>query len=320
MNIRENIEKREHEVLSPYAQKANESRGRDFPISEDEIRTCYMRDRDRIVHSHVFRREKDKSQVFLFPNNAHIMNRLTHSLEVTQIAKGIASALNLNEDLAETIALGHDTAHTCFGHAGEEGLNEIFEYGYNHAKAAERRLNVISNLNLTKEVIDGIVNHSGLSNNPHALTLEGKICPFADKIAYLTSDMENAITEGLISDIPERFKKTLGTSKSKIIKTLIRAIIEESYEKNQIKMEDSIYQEFKELRDFCFQEIYFHPILKEQKFRCKMIVQYLYKYFLQNPSKLPKSKIDCSLEQQIVDYISGMTDSFAMNLFTNFNI
>lgn len=320
MNIRNNIEKREHEILSPYAQKSDESLGREYPISEDELRTCYMRDRDRIVHSHAFRREKDKSQVFLFPDNAHIMNRLTHSLEVTQIAKGIASALSLNEDLAETIALGHDTAHTCFGHAGEAGLNEVFELGYDHAKAAYRRLNIISNLNLTKEVLDGIANHSGLSNNPAASTLEGQICPFADKIAYLTSDMENAITEGLIIEIPERFQKSLGTSKSQIIKTLVRAIIEESYGKKQIKMEESVYQEFKALREFCFQEIYFHPILREQKLRCKMIVQYLYRYFQQNPDKLPKTEVEGSINQQIVDYISGMTDSFAMNLFTNFNV
>jgi len=318
MNIRKEIEKKEHLYLSPFAQKSDESLGREEPISQDDLRTCYMRDRDRIVHSHAFRREEGKSQVFILPQNDHIMNRLTHTMEVTQIAKGIAVALNLNESLAETIALGHDTGHTPFGHSGENALNKVYSGGYNHAKEAYRRLNVISKLNLTKEVLDGIANHSGLSNHPKAMTLEGQICPFADKIAYLTSDMENAITTGLILDIPERFQKSLGETKSKIVKTLIRAIIEESYEKNYVRMEESIYKEFVALREFCFNEIYFHPTLKEEKDKCELIVEYLYQYFLKHPDKIPELKENINIERQVVDYIAGMTDKYAMNQFTSF--
>lgn len=318
MNIREQIEQREHQNLSPYAKKADESLGREQKIEEDSMRTCFMRDSDRIVHSHVFRREKDKSQVFILPENAHIMNRLTHTLEVTQVAKSIAIALNLNESLTEAIALGHDTAHTCFGHTGESVLNRLSPYGYNHAKAAYRRLNVLCNLNLTKEVLDGIVNHSGVKNTPVAMTLEGQICPFADKIAYLPSDIENAIWVGIIKDIPERFQKSLGRNKSQIMKTLIHALVETSYDKPEIKMDESVFKEFVALRQFCFEEIYKSPTLLEEKHKGEIIVEYFYHYFKKYPWKIPDYTEDMDVEQAVIDYIAGMTDRYAMDLFTKF--
>jgi dGTPase len=176
--------------------------------------------------------------------------RLTHTLEVAQIAKSIAVALSLNETLTEAIALGHDTAHTCFGHAGESALNELCSNGYIHAEETFRRLNVIDKLNLTKEVLDEMKKHSGLSNSPNSITLEGQIIPFADKIAYLTSDFENAIDMGIITDLPERVKLNLGDTKGKIINTLVSAIIESSYDKPSIKMDETIFKEMSFFRDF----------------------------------------------------------------------
>lgn len=321
MNIRERIEQQEIDFLNQYATKSKFSLGRENKETLDEIRTCFSQDRDRIIHSHAFRREKDKTQVFILPNNDHIMNRLTHTLEVTQIATTLATALNLNSSLAEAIALGHDTAHTCFGHAGERALNKISLEnnlgGYNHAKQAYRRLNIISNLNLTKEVLDGIENHSGLSNNPNALTLEGKLIPFADKIAYLTSDMENAISMGIIKDYPDFVKNELGKNKSEIITTLVNSIIETSYNKNQINMEDSIYKSFVAFRDFNFNEIYFNEVLQEENKKCEFIIRYLYEHFLKYPETITHMSSKDNLKLSIIDYIAGMTDKYAMKLFTN---
>ena len=314
MNIRENIEKREHEILSPYAAKSSESLGRykkDTVL--DPVRTCYAIDRDRIIHSFSFRKEKDKTQVFILPTNDHCMNRLTHTLEVVQVAKSIAVALNLNETLAEAIALGHDTAHTCFGHAGERALDKLCSTGYIHANETFRRLNVIENLNLTKEVIDGMKNHSGLSNNPTALTLEGQIVPFADKIAYLTSDFENAIDMGIIADLPDRVKMKLGSTKGKIINTLITSIINASYEKKQIKMEDNIFEEMKYFREFAFNEIYFSKKLVEENEKACHIIEHLFEYYTKHPWEMSEVSDANNVERSVTDYIAGMTDTFALN-------
>lgn len=325
MNIREILEKKENEYLSPYAAKSSCSQGRDIPEDNDDIRTCYARDRDRIIHSHAFRREKHKTQVFILPQNDHIMDRLTHTLEVTQIGKTIACALSLNENLTEAITLGHDTAHTCFGHAGESAINDIClkwgKNGYKHAEEAYRRLNVLSGLNLTKETIDGIVKHSGLSNKPNAITLEGQICPFADKIAYLTSDFENAISMGLIGGfdaLPKEVLKTLGSTKTEIIETLVHAIIRKSYNCPYISMEEDIYEAFKEFRKFNFDNIYYHPTLVEANNRCKMIVNVLFEYFLSHYDQLPESSKTGDNVQDVIDYISGMTDKYALDEFNSF--
>lgn len=322
MNIREKIEKQEIKNLSEYAKKSSQSLGRNIYEKEDDMRTCFARDRDRIIHSHAFRREKDKTQVFILPSNDHIMNRLTHTLEVTQIAKTIAVALNLNETLTEAIALGHDTAHTCFGHAGESALNKLSldngKQGYKHADEAYRRLNLISKLNLTIETLDGIKKHSGLSNSPNAITLEGQIVPFADKIAYLTSDFENAISMGIIGsfeNLPRQVTKTLGNNKSDMIDTLIKSIIKESYEKNQISMEEDIYEAFAEFREYNFKNIYYHPMLIESNKRCKLIVTSLFEYYIEYPEKMSEITKSDDITQSVIDYIAGMTDTYAMEKF-----
>lgn len=323
MCIRNRIEQQEIDCLSIHAAKSKYSLGREKQETLDEIRTCFAQDRDRIIHSHAFRREKDKTQVFILPTNDHIMNRLTHTLEVSQIAMTLATALNLNVTLTEAIALGHDTAHTCFGHAGERALNEISLEnnlgGYNHALQAYRRLNIISDLNLTKEVLDGIANHSGLSNNPSAITLEGQLIPFSDKIAYLTSDLENAISMGIITDMPDFVRKELGNTKSEIISKLVNGIIKTSLDKDKISMDEEIYQSFVKFRQFNFQEIYFNDILQEKNKKCEFIIQYLYEHFLKYPEKIIEQS-DTNIKLSIIDYIAGMTDKYAMQLFTDMNL
>lgn len=320
LSIREMTEKQEYNILSKYAAKSDSSLGRPEKEEPDSIRTCYAKDKDKIIHSHALRREKDKTQVFILPQNDHIMNRLTHTLEVVQVAETIAKALNLNMELAQAIAFGHDTAHTCFGHAGERALNNLSKNGYNHALEAERRLNVISGLNLSIEVIDGIKNHSGISNTPKAITLEGQIIPFADKIAYLTSDMENAISMGIINDIPDDTKKHLGKTKSEIMTTLITSIINASYDKDRIMMEDDIFEHFIKFREFNFNEIYFSDILMEENKKGEFIIEYLYNYYLRHPEKIGYDKsIHEDMERYVVDYIAGMTDKYALNKFVDFS-
>ena len=320
MNIRDELEQKELKDLSQYAAKSICSKGREIEEKPDEIRTCYAKDRDRIIHSNAFRREKHKTQVFILPNNDHIMDRLTHTLEVCQIAKTISVSLSLNETLVEAIALGHDCAHTCFGHAGESALNKLSDNGYKHADEAYRRLNILSNLNLTKETMDGILKHSGLSNNPTAITLEGQITPFADKIAYLTSDFENAISMGIVSgfnDLPKEVINTLGKNKSQIIDTLIKSIIKNSYNKNQISMENDIYECFSEFREFSFNNIYYNSTLVEANKRCKLIVNCLYDYYMDNPNKMSEITEKDNIKQSVIDYISGMTDKYALEKFNS---
>lgn len=313
MNIRETIEKREHQILSQYAAKSSETQGRLAKDTIDPIRTCYAIDRDRIIHSFSFRKEKDKTQVFILPTNDHCMNRLTHTLEVAQIAKSIAVALNLNETLAEAIALGHDTAHTCFGHAGERALNSLCSTGYVHAEETYRRLNVIDKLNLTKEVLDGMKKHSGLSNSPTAITLEGQIAPFADKIAYLTSDFENAIDMGIISDLPEQVKKNLGATKSKIIDTLVTSVITTSFDKPYIKMDEQVFQEMVYFRKFAFEEIYLSKTLMEENEKACHIIEHLFEYYMKHPWEVKDVSDPSNIERSITDYIAGMTDSYALS-------
>jgi len=321
MYIREIVEEKEEHQLSEYAAKSKNSRGRERQEAPDTIRTCFARDRDRIIHSHAFRREKHKTQVFINPKSDHIMDRLTHTLEVAQIAKTIAVALSLNETLTEAIALGHDTAHTCFGHAGESALNKLSikhgKHGYKHAEEAYRRLNVLSGLNLTYEVLDGIKKHSGISKNPDAITLEGQIIPFADKIAYLTSDFENAISMGVVGgfdDLPKEVTAVLGKKKSAMIDTLIRSIINSSLNMPFITMGEEIYEAFKEFREFNFKNIYYNPVIIESNKRADMIVNCLFEYYLNHPASFENMDNSDTI-QNIIDMIAGMTDKYALDEF-----
>lgn len=320
MTVRERIEEREN-YLSEYAQRSKNTLGREIPEELDNTRTCFAQDRDRIIHSHAFRREKDKTQVFILPQNDHIMNRMTHTLEVYQTGTTLSTALNLNTSLTEAISIGHDTAHTCFGHAGERALNKISIEnnlgGYNHALQAYRRLNIISHLNLTKEVLDGIEKHSGLSNNPTAITLEGQLVPFADKIAYLTSDIENAISMGILKDYPEFVKKHLGKTKSEIMTTLVESIVRASYNKDRIKMEDDVYECFVQFREFNFQEIYTNEILMEENRKCEFIIRYLFEHFVKYPEQMKEVSDESNIALSAVDYVAGMTDKYALKAFSS---
>lgn len=318
MNSREMIEKNEEYYLSEYATKSINSRGRENKENESPLRTCFQTDLTRIVNSHPFKREKFKTQVFILPKNDHIMDRLTHTLEVTNVARIISSSLRLNSDLTEAIAMGHDTAHTCFGHAGERALNKLADNGYSHAKESYRRLNILSGMNLTYEVLDGIANHSGLSNNPKAQTLEGKIVNHADKIAYLTSDAENAISMGIIKDIPDKVKKKLGSTKTEIVDNLISSIVRASLNQPYIKMEDDFYEAFVEFREFNFNEIYYNKRLQEGNKKAELVIEYLYDYFIKHPESLPEVSEPDNLKQSVIDYIAGMTDKYAMNMFSDF--
>lgn len=328
-DIRKELEQREYDILSPYACKSAESKGwvKEEKRKEGDYRTIFAHDRDRIIHSHAFRREKDKTQVFILPKNDHIMNRMTHTLEVAQVGKTMATALALNETLTEAIALGHDTCHTCFGHAGESALNNISKQyglgGYNHAKEAYRRLVEISGLNLSVETLDGIEKHSGLSDKPSAMTLEGQLIQFADKIAYLTSDFENAISMGIVSSYPEFVREGLGNTKSEIITTLVTSIIKASYGQPQISMKDDTYQVFKQFREFSFKEIYYSEALREQNEKCRIVVSYLFGYFMQHPDKVPDMETglgETAKAQAVIDYIAGMTDKFAMASFNDVSL
>jgi HD domain. len=290
MTIRELIEERERRTLSKYATLSCDSKGRSQPEDPDEVRTCFQVDRDRIIYSKAFKRLKGKTQVFIMPTNDHFENRLTHTLEAAQVARTIAVALNLNETLAEAIMLAHDVNHSAFGHAGEEALNELFYKGFDHQDSAIRRLERLEKrgskrgLNLTFEVLDGVIHHSGFTNKPQAQTKEGTIAPFADKIAYLVNDMENAIKAGIISDIPASIKSVLGSTKSQMMDTMIKNIIYASQDTPYVHMSDKIFEIVYEFREFMYKNVYFSPICRRQVDKAIKIIRDLYNY-LKNTSR-----------------------------------
>lgn len=323
-NFRENYEDFQNNYLSEYACRATDSKGRKIEEEKCSIRTEFQRDRDRILHSKAFRRLKHKTQVFLAPQGDHFRTRLTHTLEVSQIARTIARSLRLNEDLVEAISLGHDLGHTPFGHAGESALNEKCKDigGFRHYEQSLRVVDYLEKrngkygLNLSNEVRDGILNHSGKNE---AYTLEGKLVKFADRIAYINHDIDDAIRAGILSekDIPKYLTDVLGDTHSKRINTMISDILNESYGQNHIKMSDEIGEAMLELRAFMFKEVYFSPITTMEHDKAKNIISMLYDYYKEHPDKLPDNikAIEASLNQQICDYIAGMSDIFAINEF-----
>ena len=319
MNIREQQEKREHLILSPYASFSDESRGRDREEEQCPMRTIYQRDRDRIIHCKAFRRLKHKTQVFLAPEGDHYRTRLTHTLEVAQIARSIARALNLNEDLTEAIALGHDLGHTPFGHDGERTLDQLFPGHFKHYEQSKRVVEIIEKngegLNLTEEVIDGILCHT----NSTAKTLEGQVVKFSDKIAYINHDIEDAIRGGVLrqEDLPEEPIRILGITKSQRITTLIKSVIANS--KDTIQYDEVTRKAHDELRKFMFDNVYFAPRTNSEKGKACYIVEFLYKYFTASPEKMPDLYIGFArqygTERAVCDFISGMTDDFAVDYF-----
>lgn len=322
MKIREITESIESKNLSKYAALSMNTRGRRVHEEKCDIRTDYQRDRDRILHSKAFRRLKHKTQVFISPEGDHYRTRLTHTLEVSQIARTIARALRLNEDLTEAIALGHDLGHTPFGHTGENVLNEIHPGGFKHNEQSLRVVDILEGgvgLNLTYEVRDGILKHTG---DVEAETLEGRIVRFSDRIAYINHDIDDALRSGIleISSIPEECMKTLGYTHNKRINTMITDIITESMGKDEILMSSIISKATNELRDFMFANVYIGSKAKVEEEKAKNIVKCLYEYYIQNPDKIPvesaeKGKLS-DTELLVCDYIAGMSDRFAINMFT----
>lgn len=322
MNIREQKEKDEILRLSKYAFKVSNTKGRKKEIKPCEIRTDFERDRDRIIHCKAFRRLKHKTQVFISPQTDHNRTRLTHTLEVSQISRSIARALNANEDLTEAIALGHDLGHTPFGHSGEQILNEICPFEFKHNIQSVRVVEKIENegrgLNLTYEVTDGIKNHChGFTPE----TLEGEIVFFSDKIAYINHDIDDAVRFGVLreEDIPDKFTDILGKTNSKRINTMILDIIKNSFDKNKITMSKDIYDATMGLRSFLFENVYHSKKAIEEGNKGKFIVQRLYEYYMKNPKKMAEEfykRIDeDDLSRIVCDYVACMSDIFAINMY-----
>ncbi len=324
MNIREDVEEREAQTLSAYATLSRHSLGRDREEEPCDIRTVFQRDRDRILHSKAFRRLKHKTQVFLAPEGDHYRTRLTHTLEVSQIARTIAKSLRLNEDLTEAIALGHDLGHTPFGHAGENILNKICPLGFAHYKQSVRIVEFLEKkgqgLNLTKEVRDGILHHR---TSGHPSTLEGHVVRLSDKIAYINHDIDDSIRARIFAeeDIPREFTDILGTSVRERLDTLVSDVIRESLGKNTITMSSSMYQAMMGLRQWMFKHVYRNEIPKSQEGKVKAMLAHLYAHYEAHLDSLPEEyiyfiqELGQERERVICDYIAGMTDIFAIEKF-----
>ena len=320
--VRERILRQEQLILSPYAQLAKDTWGREYPEEECDLRTCYQKDRDKIIHCKSFRRLKQKTQVFISPEGDHYRTRLTHTLEVGQIGRTICRALALNEDLCEAIAMGHDLGHTPFGHAGERALNALNPNGFSHSKQSGRVVRYLERnlkgLNLCREVINGIENHIR-SGNP--LTREGIVLRFADRIAYLNHDIEDAITAGILTedDLPRECTDILGHTKSERITTLINSLVENSWA--EIKMAPEIQAQFEALSAFMYDNVYTDSIAKVEEKKVDILVAELYKYFKQHPEKMPEMyhiiAREEGLDRAVTDYIQGMSDDFASVTFQN---
>lgn len=327
MTIREQTQEIQKKTLSKYACLSQNSRGRETPIAECPIRTPFARDRDRIIHCNAFRRLMHKTQVFLSPEGDHYRTRLTHTLEVNQIAKTLAVALRLNEELVEAMALGHDLGHTPFGHAGERALKEICPYGFSHAAQSVRVVEAIENdgagLNLTWEVRNGIACHSYSNPSPEgrAKTLEGRLVYFADKIAYLNHDIEDAIRAKVLDDddIPWTIKYRLGRTKSQRITALIDSVIQNSTD--DIQMDQETAKVFAEFNRFMHDAVYLNPVAKSEEGKAQSVVTSLYEYYVKHPKKLPEEY--CAILEKtdahraVCDYISGMSDRFAVTTYAN---
>lgn len=327
MILRETLEQREYDFLSPFASKSAESRGRDILEEKCAVRTDYQRDRDRIVHSKALRRLMQKTQVFLAPEGDHFRTRLTHTLEVSQIARTISRALGLNEDLTEAIAMGHDLGHTPFGHNGENFLDERHKLGFKHNVQSLRVVEILESngnrrgMNLTYEVRDGILNHTG-PNVP--ITLEGQVVKISDRIAYINHDIDDALRSGVIiaKDIPQECIENLGNHHGDRIDTLVQDLIRNSDGKNLIIMSEECLGYMNKLRNFMFENVYHSKIVKkdEELDKIRNMIFSLYDYYEQNPKQLPLERREMinefGIEEVVKDQIAGMTDRYALNLYT----
>ena len=322
-SIRDIFLENEKQTLSEFACLTSQSKGRDKEYVPCEIRTEFQRDRDRILHCQSFRRLMNKTQVFLAPAGDHYRTRMTHTLEVTQIARIIARALRLNEDLAEAAALGHDIGHTPFGHAGEYAMQKCFDPEFTHYRQSVRVVEKLENngkgLNLTWEVRDGIANHTGKNV---ASTLEGVIVKFADRIAYINHDIDDACRAEILTteDIPAHLREILGETHSKRINTMVSSIIRESAGKPIIAMEAEVQSATDELREFLFERVYRNPIAKSEEAKAKEMLTRLFEHYVKNPDKLPplyrRNCEEDGVQRCACDFISGMTDRYAIEAYS----
>ena len=318
---REQTELIEKQTLSGFACLSSETKGRKKPAELCPLRTEFQRDRDKILHCNSFRRLKHKTQVFLSPTGDHYRTRLTHTLEVSQIARTISRALRLNEDLTEAIALGHDLGHTPFGHAGERELNELSPDGFHHYEQSLRVVDYLAEdgkgLNLTYEVRDGILKHT----NQIAETKEGYVVRYADVIAYINHDIDDSVRAGVIKeeDIPKSITNVLGHSKSERITTLVTSLIENGAE--NIQMSEEVDKAYKALHKFMFESVYTNPVCKSEEVKARDMIAKLYDYYVHHIERLPAMYMNLAykygIDRAICDYISGMTDGFAIETFKN---
>lgn len=322
MTIREELEMDEARRLSPFAVKSSETKGREHPIAPCDMRTEFQRDRDRIIHCKSFRRLKYKTQVFLSPEGDHYRTRLTHTLEVAQIARTLARALHLNEDLAEAIALGHDLGHTPFGHIGERTLDDMMPDGFRHNEQSRRMVEVLerdgAGLNLTREVRDGILCHSG---KQQPATLEGQCVRRADRIAYLNHDLDDAMRGGVLQafELPADCMKVLGHSHGERINTMTLDIIRHSRDKGEILMSPLVQEMMDGLREFMFERVYRDSWRTAEESRCDHVVRSLFHYYSEHPGEMPEEFVLIGYregtERAVCDFLSCMTDRYAIRLY-----
>ncbi len=313
-SIRERIELREELYLSPLATKSSKTHGRKRYEEPCELRTEFQRDRDRILHSKAFRRLKHKTQVFFSPYDDHFRTRMTHTLEVSQIARTISRALDLNEDLTEAIALGHDLGHTPFGHSGERVLNELMPNGYRHNEQSVRVVEFIEDLNLTEETLDGILNHSY-----HCMpnTLEGQVVRLADKIAYINHDIQDAIRAGIIQteSIPQESVDYFSTTNRIRITKLVNDIVETSWGKDEIQMSEECFSQFVNLRKWMFEHVYNNSPAKLAEDKAQNVIRRLFEFYCEELKKTYPSSNETQIFQTACDYVSGMTDRYVLIKF-----
>ncbi len=325
-NIRERSEHIEQKILMPYAAFSAKTKGRLFQEEKCEIRTEYQRDRDRIIHCKSFRRLKHKTQVFMSPEGDHYRTRLTHTLEVAQIARTIAKALLLNEDLTEAIALAHDLGHTPFGHSGEHVLNDLSKHGFKHYEQSVRVVDKIEKngkgLNLTYEVRDGILNHT---KGKQPETLEGQIVRISDRIAYINHDIDDAIRANVLKneDIPKHIRDVVGNTTSSRINSFVTSLILNSKD-GELNMAPDIQAVFDELHEFMYANVYVSPYAKSEEKKIPDLIGRLFRYFLDNPQKMPQEYINIAqnedADRAVCDYIAGMTDHYAVELYEDIYI
>ncbi|MDR3597010.1 deoxyguanosinetriphosphate triphosphohydrolase [Clostridium sp.] len=332
MNVREKIQSFENLTLIKEAAFSKKSLGRKLKEDEDEIRTCYMIDRDRIIHSKSFRRLKHKTQVYIKTFGDHYRTRLTHTLEVSEVARTIGVGIGLNENLIEAIALGHDLGHVAFAHNGEEVLNEYLDDGFRHNEQSVRVVTKLDNnglgLNLTEEVIDGILNHSGLGTIKDMKTLEGIVVKFSDKMAYLNHDIDDSIRAGLLvkEQIPKEVIRILGDTSTQRLNTLIKDFVNTSNENinngiKEVGLSKEINEAMVELRQFMFKNIYLGDTLKVERNKAKFILNQIIKHFEENPEQMPEIYLAIAkaegLKRGVADYVAGMSDDYCLSLFNN---